>query len=138
MGLSDEFGFLDGLLRPGTGHDIAAYLACSEQVHRKHGELCACAALQEQHLVAGRKLQKLKKQLLGLVVHRFVFLAAVGYLHDGHADPFKINNLFLRLLQYFQRERRRPCIKIIGSSHEIPHQPFTFVYMIARFNRISK
>ncbi|MNN60548.1 hypothetical protein D3C81_1757380 [compost metagenome] len=57
MGLSDEFGFLDGLLRPRAGHNIAAYLACGEQVHRKHGKLRAGTALQEQYLVAGRELQ---------------------------------------------------------------------------------
>ncbi|MNC74225.1 hypothetical protein D3C75_1255410 [compost metagenome] len=54
MSASKQLGFFEGLVSPASCHNIAANLAAGDEVHRDHGELCACSALNEQYLIALR------------------------------------------------------------------------------------
>ena len=114
---ANELGLLGGLGGPGARVDIVGDLAGAQQVHGHQGELRRRAAGHEKHGIIFGELQEFSNVFDSFVVDRFVFLATVAHLHEGHAGALKLHQLGLRLLQNFQRQYGRARAEIIYSRH---------------------
>ena len=112
-------GVGDGLLRPLSGVDVIGIGLAAQQVHRHHGELRRCAALQEQHFVVFRNSHQFAQVGFGLGVNGDEFLAAMAHFHHRHAAAVPIEHFRSGLLQHRFRQHRRTRAEIDYSCHQL-------------------
>ena len=110
-------GLLQGPGGPVPGVDVVGAPARPPQVHRQHGELQAGPSLEEEDDMVLGHLHQAPDPGLGGVHDGLEFLRAVGDLHDGHADASQVGQFRARLLDDFQRHRRRTCVEIMYAGH---------------------
>ena len=116
LGIAEFLSLLEGSLCPLAGHDVIRNLVL-HQVHRDHCKLQMSTALQEQHLVVVRDVQKIPKILLCVLDDLVKYFGAMAHLHNGLTAPLVVEHLCCGFLQYFLRQYGRTCRKVIHSSH---------------------
>ena len=111
VNFAEELGLLDGLVGPCAGVYVCGLLF--EQVEGDHSELGACAAAEEEHVVALGKLEKLLDQRGGLVDHCLELLAAVADLEQAQACAGEVDYGVCRILDGVGRQDAGACIEIV-------------------------
>ena len=112
---AEDLRFLVGLGGEASGEDIVSRMLFRRKVQGNHGELLACAALDEENIVVISKPHEFLDIGLGLVVYLVVLLCAVADLEDGHAAVPEVQKLGLCFLQNFQGKCGGPGIEIIDA-----------------------
>ena len=113
--LADLLRLGNGLLRPCAGLHIDG-LAVLHQVHRDHGELKRCAALNEQDLIVVGNAHQIAKILLGIVDDLLEDGRTVAHFHDAHAASAVVHHFITDLLKDGFRHHRRACGEVEGTS----------------------
>ena len=113
--LADLLRLGNGLLRPCAGLNVDG-LAVFHQVHRDHGELERCAALNKQYLVVVGDAHEVAKILLGLVDDLLIDLRTVRHLHDAHAGTLIVHHFVADFFQNLLRHGGGTCGEIVSTT----------------------
>ena len=118
--VSVNFSFLPCLLGEVARHDIVR-LPLMHQVEGNGGKLRGGAPLHEEYGVVFGDPHEFAQQRFAFAGNGLERLAAVGDLRNGHARPFKVEQIALRLAQYVKGERGRPCREIVSPHGNTSH-----------------
>ena len=97
--LAEFLGLGNGLLGPCAGFDIDR-LAILHQIHRDHGKLQRCAALNEENLIVIGDPHQITQILLSLVDDGLENLRTVRHLHNAHTGAAVVQQLVADLFQH--------------------------------------
>ena len=104
----------NGLLGPCAGFDIDR-LAILHQIHRDHGKLQRCAALNEENLIVIGDPHQITQILLSLVDDGLENLRTVRHLHNAHTGAAVVQQLVADLFQHRNRHGRGTGGEIIST-----------------------
>ncbi|MPM21367.1 hypothetical protein SDC9_67811 [bioreactor metagenome] len=107
-------GFFRRFLRPGAGDDIVRN-AVLHEIHRNHGKLQRCSALNEEHFVIVRNVHQFAKIRFRFVYDGLVNLGTVRHFHDAHTAAMIVQHLSGDFLQHLNGHRCGTCRKIVDS-----------------------
>ena len=108
---AEKPGFLHRLAGPRAGIDEIRR-AGGHKVHRDHGELHACAALNVDNVIGIGNAEDVTDVLIGMVKNSLEILAAVGVFKNAASCAVIVAEFFLSSFHNGRRQHGRPCIKI--------------------------
>ena len=109
--LADLLRLGDCLLGPCAGLNVDS-LAVLHEVHRNHGELQRCAALNEQNFIVVGDTHQIAQILLGFVNDLLEHGGAMRHLHDAHTAAAVVHHLVADFLQNRLRHHGRTGRKV--------------------------
>ncbi len=118
--VAEALGLCNRLLGPRARVDVVGLLAAAQQIHGHHGELGACSALEEKHLVVGGDVHELTQVRLRLFRNLHERLAAMTHLHHGHSRTLPVEHLLPSLLQHRLGQHRGTGTKVEYAPHNAP------------------
>ena len=109
------FQFADGFGGPSAGMEDVNGFSGEAEIHRRHRELQAAAALDEDDGVVAGDPEKVAELLFRSGDDALKFRGTVAHLHHGHASAAPVEEFLADALEDGERKRSRTGVEVVDA-----------------------